>query len=104
MIKVSVMYKNGNTVKFDTDYYKNNHLPMVIEALGDDLKEVELDLGIGNGAPDQPAPYVAIAHLKFNDIASFQKAFGPHAATFAADVKNYSNVDGELQINELVTF
>jgi uncharacterized protein (TIGR02118 family) len=104
MIKVSVMYKNGENVTFDTDYYKNKHLPMVIKAIGDALKGIELDLGIGNGAPDQPAPYAAIAHLKFDDIASFQKAFGPHAATFAADVKNYTNVEGRLQISELITY
>ncbi len=104
MIKVSVMYKNGDSIKFDTDYYKNNHLPMVIKALGDALKGIELDLGIGNGVPNQPATYIAIAHLKFNDIASFQKAFGPHAATFATDVKNYTNGEGELQISELITY
>lgn len=104
MIKVSVMYPNSKDVKFDTDYYKNTHLPMVSKLVGSALKEMELDLGVGGRAPGELAPYVAIAHLKFEDVASFQAAFGPHAATFAADVKNYSNVQGEIQISELVTF
>ncbi|MDO6470280.1 EthD family reductase [Maribacter sp. 1_MG-2023] len=104
MIKVSVMYPNSKDVKFDTDYYKNTHLPMVQKLVGNALKGLELDLGVGGRAAGDAAPYVAIAHLKFEDVASFQAAFGPHAATFAADVKNYSNVQGEIQISELVTF
>ncbi len=104
MIKVSVMYPNGKDVKFDADYYKNSHLPMISKAVGDALKGLELDLGIASRIPGELAPYVAIAHLKFDDVASFQAAFGPHAEAFAADVKNYTNVQGELQISELITF
>lgn len=104
MIKVSVMYPNGEDVKFDADYYKNSHLPMVSKLVGSALKGLELDLGVGGRAPGEAAPYVAIAHLKFENVASFQAAFGPHAATFADDVKNYSNVQGEIQISDLVSF
>lgn len=104
MIKVSVMYPNSKEVQFDTEYYKNSHLPMVSKAVGVALKGLELDLGIGSRTPGESAPYVAIAHLLFEDIESFQTSFGPHAATFAADIKNYSNVQGVLQISELITF
>lgn len=98
------MYPNGKDVKFDSDYYINSHLPMIANALGDALKGLELDLGVASRVPGQPAPYFAIAHLKFDDVAAFQAAFGPHAKDFAADVKNYSNVDGQLQISNLITF
>ncbi|MEH1006772.1 EthD family reductase [Winogradskyella sp. ECml5-4] len=102
MIKVSVMYPNSENVQFDADYYQNKHLPMVTKLVGNALKRLELDLA--SRVPGESAPYVAIAHLLFDDIASFQEAFGPHAATFAADVKNYSNVQAELQISELIPF
>ena len=92
MIKVSVMYPNSKDLQFDTDYYQNKHLPMVVRLVGSALKRSE------------SAPYAAMAHLLFDDVASFQEAFGPHAATFAADVENYSNVQAELQISELITF
>ena len=42
MIKVSVMYPNGEDVKFDADYYKNSHLPMVSKLVGSALKGLEL--------------------------------------------------------------
>lgn len=103
MIKVSVMYPNSDDVKFDVVYYKNKHLPMVSKLVGNALKGLELDLGIASRTPGALAPYVAIAHLKFDNIEAFKTAFGPHAQIFADDVKNYSNVQGELQISELIT-
>ena len=104
MIKVSVMYPNSKEVQFDVDYYKKSHLPMVSKAVGDALKGLELDLGIASRIPGEPAPYIAIAHLLFDDLATFQTSFGPHATMFAADLKNYSNVKGVLQISELTPF
>ena len=102
MIKVSVMYPNTVDIKFDIDYYKNTHLPMITAALGDALKGMEFALGIGGRVPGEKAPYFAIVDLKFDSVAAFQASFGPHAATFAADVPNYTNIQGELQISELV--
>jgi uncharacterized protein (TIGR02118 family) len=104
MIKVSVMYPNGKDVKFDKEYYQNIHLPMVLKTVGNAIKGLELDLGIAGRVVGEPASFVAIAHLKFEDIASFNSSFAPHAETLAADLKNYSNVKGELQISELKTF
>lgn len=104
MIKVSILYRYGKDVKFDSDYYNNSHLPMIAKALGDSLISMELDLGIGGRKKDEPAPYVAIVHLMFNDVASFNNSFAPHAEIFAADVKNYTNITGELQISEIIKF
>lgn len=102
MIKVSVMYPNGTDTKFDIDYYKNSHLPMVVESLGEALKGIEFSLGIGGRIPGELAPYVVVVDLKFESVAAFQAAFGPHAAKFAADVPNYTTVQGELQISEIL--
>lgn len=95
------MYPNGTDTKFDVEYYKNKHLPMVADSLGEDLKGMEFSVGIVGRVPGEPAPYVAVVDLKFESVASFQSSFGPHAAKFAADVPNYTNVVGELQISEL---
>lgn len=102
MIKVSVMYPNSKDVQFDTEYYKNSHLPMISKLVGSALKSIELDLGLAGRKPGELAPYVAIAHLKFESVTSFQESFGPHAEIFAADVENYTNVKGILQISEII--
>lgn len=101
MIKVSVMYPNSADIQFDVDYYKNSHLPMIAKALGDALKGMEFLVGIAGRIPGEPAPYFAVVDLKFDSVATFQASFGPHAEAFAADVPNYTNVQGELQISEI---
>jgi len=98
------MYPNSAEAKFDTEYYKNTHLPMIAQSLGDSLKGLEFNLGMGGKTPSEPAPYIAMAHLTFESLESFQDSFGPNARKFAADVPNYTNVQAEIQISEIVKY
>ena len=62
-----------------------------------------LTVGLAGRAPGEAAPYTVIVDLKFDTMESFQASFFPHAETFAADIPNYTNVKGELQISEIVS-
>ena len=98
------MYPNSPGAKFDTDYYRNTHLPMIAQSLGDALTGLEFNLGLGGKNPSEAAPYIAMAHLTFDSLESFQATFGPYAKKFAADVPNYTNVQSEIQISEIVKY
>ena len=63
MIKVSVMYPNGPDARFDDDYYRDRHMPMVKELMGDSLMYYTIDKGMAGGAPASNAPYIAMGHL-----------------------------------------
>ena len=76
MIKVSVMYPNGEGKKFNMDYYLNSHVPLVSKTLGDALQIASYDKGLGGGAPGSPATYVVIANFYFNSMEEFGKALG----------------------------
>src|SRR5215207_11170092 len=65
MIKVTILYPNGDGKKFDMDYYSTRHMPLVASLLGDSLKLFEIDKGIGGRAPTDPIPYLAIGYLYF---------------------------------------
>ncbi len=47
MIKVSVLYPNGEGKKFDMDYYLDKHFPLVEETLGNALQGASYDKGLG---------------------------------------------------------
>jgi len=101
MIRVSVYYPSPG--KFDLGYYENNHMAMV----GDRLKPLgllrwEIDKGLAGGTPDAPAPFVAIGHIYFNSVADFQKAFGAHAAEIMADIPNYTDIEPQFQVSEVI--
>ena len=100
MIKVSVLYPNGANSNFDMNYYLTKHILMVKQKLGSACKSVAVEEGMAGGAPGSPATYLAMAHLTFESIDAFQKAFGPHADAIMGDVPNYTNTQPIVQISQ----
>jgi hypothetical protein len=62
---------------------------------------MEFNVGIGGRVPGELAPYVAIGHLLLIPWRLF-KTLCASCGKFAADIPNYSNVVGELQISDIV--
>ncbi len=102
MIKVSVLYPNGEGNRFDMDYYCSRHMPMVQATLGSACKAVAVEQGMGGGEPGAPATYVAMGHMIFESLEEFQSAFGPHAATLTADLPNYTDIKPVVQISSII--
>ena len=102
MIKVSVLYPNGEGNHFDMDYYCNTHLPMVGELLGDVLKGATVEKGLGGAMPGSDATYVAMGNMYYNSIEEFQNAFGPHAKEIMGDLPNFTNIEPVIQISEVM--
>ncbi|MGK6306107.1 EthD family reductase [Variovorax sp. DT-64] len=102
MIKVSVMYPNTAGARFDHDYYRDKHMPMLKEKMGDACKSYTIDKGLAGGAPGAPAPYIGMCHIYCDSVESFQTAFGPHAKAIMADVANYTDLKPVMQISEVV--
>src|SRR5215475_2632750 len=76
MIKVSVMYPNKPGVRFDHDYYREKHLPLIKSRMGAALKYYAIDKELTAGV-DAPAAYVAMCHLLCDSVQAYQSAFGP---------------------------
>ena len=103
MIRVSAMYPNTPNRKFDLDYYAGKHMDMLsarLKPMG--MVRWEIDKGIATGTPGDPAPFVAIGHLYFNSLDEFQKAFGTHAQEIMADTPNYTDIEPQFQISEVL--
>jgi len=101
MVKISVLYPNGKDTKFDMEYYCDRHMPMVRQLLGLALKGVSAEQGISGEEPGSPAPYIAMGHLLFDSLESFQTSFGPQAQAIIADIPNYTNSEPIIQISEV---
>ncbi|MBX2815078.1 MAG: EthD family reductase [Saprospiraceae bacterium] len=103
MIKVTLMYPSGEGKTFDMSYYRDTHMPMVADLLGDALKTLSIDEGMGGRSPGEPAPYLAIGYLYFDALSEYEEAFGPHAEQIIGDIPNYTNSQPILQISKVVT-
>ncbi len=102
MIKVSVMYPNQPGARFDHDYYRDRHMPLVQARMGEACKFYTVDRGLAGGAPGAPAPYVASCHIFCDSVQAFQAAFGPHAQDIMADIPHYTDLEPLIQISEVV--
>jgi uncharacterized protein (TIGR02118 family) len=102
MIKVSVMYPNGPEARFDEAYYRDRHMPMVKNLMGDYCKSYAVDRAIANGSPESNAPYIAMGHLFCESVDAFQAGFGPHSEEIMADIPNYTNQKPVIQISDVL--
>ena len=102
MIKVSVMYPSGPDARFDMDYYRDRHMPMVQARMGSALKFYTVDRGLAGGAPGQPPVYAAAAHLHCESVEAFQASFAQHGRELLADVPNFTDITPVIQVSEVI--
>ena len=102
MIKVSVFYPNGPEAKFDMQFYTARHIPLVQRLCGAELKSVAVEGGIAGVKPGSAPSFLAIGHLLFDSVESFQASFGPHTSEVLADVPNYTNIQPVIQISQVM--
>jgi uncharacterized protein (TIGR02118 family) len=102
MFKISVMYPNSPDVHFDHDYYRDVHMPLVKQRLGDGIQSYTVDKGIAGGAPGSAAPYVSMCHLFAESLEAFQSAIAVHGEELNADIPHFTNAVPVHQISEVV--
>jgi len=56
MIKVTVMYPNTPGARFNHEYYRDKHMPLLKARMGESCKNYAVDRGLAGGTPDAPAP------------------------------------------------
>jgi uncharacterized protein (TIGR02118 family) len=101
MIKVSVLYPNGEGKIFDMKYYLAKHIPLVRRLSGAALKRIDVEEGVGGLVSGSPPAFLAIGHLSFESVQAFQSAFEPHVAEITGDIRNYTNTQPTIQISEV---
>jgi uncharacterized protein (TIGR02118 family) len=95
MIRVSVLYPKPG--KFDIDYYATKHMALVhrlIDPYG--LVETEVNKGVGD------SPFLAIGHLVFKCPEDMQRALAAHDKDFGADLPNFTDIQPQFQVSEIV--
>jgi uncharacterized protein (TIGR02118 family) len=104
MATLSLVYPRAPGANFDYDYYQNEHLPLV----GRRWAEAGLVGGealIGKTSVDgSDPPFFAIGIIHFNSADALRTALdGANGAEVIADVRNFTDVQPIVQINERIT-
>ena len=94
MISVVILYPKSDDSTFDMDYYSGSHMPMFAESLGDACQ--------GWGVSGPAAKYHAVGWVMVTSQDAFDAAMAEHGGKIIGDVANYTNVQPELVIGEVV--
>lgn len=100
-IRVSVFYPKKEGGRFDWGYYTEKHLPLVSARFGSAMKTLVIEEGLGGGAKDVPPAFVAIAHMTFDSLESFQAATAPHTAEVMGDIPKFTTIEPVIQISRI---
>lgn len=98
MIKVSILYPAKPGARFDHDYYRDKHLPMVAGFLGDACLRWTIDRGVDQGEQ----PFVAMCHFYCESFAAYNEAIKPHGKQVQADIAVYTDIIPTIQVSEVV--
>jgi uncharacterized protein (TIGR02118 family) len=102
MIKVSVMYPNSPGARFDHAYYRDTHMPMLAERLGETCRHYSIDKGLAGAETGSMPAYIAMCHLYCDTVEAFNAQFGKHAREIMRDVGNYTDLKPMMQFSEVV--
>lgn len=97
MIRVLVLYPRTAGKKFDFEYYKNNHMPLVKRR----LNPIKVEIDIGIPSRDQPSPYIAVSHLLFESREQLAAGYGPAAQELNEDKLKFTDIEIITQISEV---
>jgi uncharacterized protein (TIGR02118 family) len=103
MINISSIYQKKEGYEFNFDYYLNKHMPRSIELLSaaKGFEGVSVEKGIEIKEQNIESTFVAMCHYYFDSMENFANAFIPHAEELQGDIKNYTNIEPIIQINEI---
>lgn len=102
MIKVSVMYPYVADARFDHDYYRDRHMPLVQKLLGGACSYYTVDKGISGGEPGSPPPYVGMCHIFSESLEVFGAAMAVHGKDIFSDIPNYTDIVPTTQVSDVV--
>jgi uncharacterized protein (TIGR02118 family) len=98
---ITVLYPNTPDTKFDFEYYKSHHIPLILRLYGRGIAKIQLRRGVAT-QDGSPIPYVAVVNIWIGSQKVFDDASAKHAKELIADVPNFTNAHPTIQIDEIV--
>jgi uncharacterized protein (TIGR02118 family) len=90
---LTILYRNGEGVRWDVDYYRKAHMPLIMRLYGAAaISRFELRKGDSGQAPGTKPGFIGTVNIYINDQAAFDAAGKQHGPALIADVPHFSSV------------
>ncbi|MCU0789567.1 MAG: EthD family reductase [Nitratireductor sp.] len=98
MIVIGVMYPNEAGTRFDLDYYRDKHLPLVRRLLAPmGMRSLTFFEPVRT---DPKAAFRLVAELRFDDMETTNAALAAHGPETQADIPNFTDATPHIVIGE----
>ncbi len=104
MPTISFLFPNKPGAKFDMDYYLGTHMPLAIHLMSRQVgfRTVVVERGVRGISADVDVTYLALCHFTFDSVKDFNTAYAAHANRLQADMRNYTDIQPMVLVNEVV--
>jgi len=90
---LTILYTNGDDVRWDVDYYRKNHMPLIMRLYGAKaISRFELRKGDAGQAPGTKPTFIGTVNIYINEQSAFDAAGKEHGPTLIKDVPHFSSV------------
>jgi uncharacterized protein (TIGR02118 family) len=97
------MYPNKENARFDLEYYRKTHMPLVRKHLKPfGLVRTEVLRGL-SGTAGQPAPYICIGELYFETADGYEKGIAAVGGQLRGDIANFTDTAPVRQVSEIAS-
>ncbi|MEY2854927.1 MAG: hypothetical protein RL030_2059 [Pseudomonadota bacterium] len=102
---LSMVYMNGKDVKFNSERYREVHLPLLKRALGDSIERIELRTAPRpqRDSPMPPSPIVADISIWIRDLPAFGAATQRNVTEINADLAKVTTNAPVLQYDQVIS-
>ena len=97
MLHVMIMYPRSEGKKFDSEYYRNNHIPFLKEK----LEPLKTEIETGSATMGMESPYLAVTHMLFKSIQHLAGKYFFSAHDLTEDQDKFTNIKPVFQVGEI---
>ena len=102
MIKVSVMYPNVAGARFDHEYYRDKHMPLVQQLLGESCSYYTIDKGLSGSEAGSAPAYIAMCHIFSQSTEIYASGMDRSGKDILADISHYTDLQPVIQVSDVV--
>ncbi len=66
------------------------------------MQQAQIDRTLAGPDPSVKPAWIAAGHLYFASMESFESSFGPNAEEIMGDIPNFTNVQPDVVISEVI--
>jgi uncharacterized protein (TIGR02118 family) len=90
---LTILYDNGDAVRWDVDYYRRHHMPLIMRLYGPKaISRFELRKGDAGQALGTKPAFIGSVNIYINEQTAFDAAGKEHGPTLVKDVPNFSSI------------